>query len=54
MNILIEDSNVKAEGENILKPTIGNDSLHQIVMTMVLKEKNLTQQKTCFLKAQSS
>jgi len=37
MNILLVDINAKVGRENILKPTIGNDSLHQIVMTMVLK-----------------
>jgi len=29
MKILIEDFNVKVERENIFKPTIGNESLHQ-------------------------
>jgi hypothetical protein len=37
MNILLEDFNAKVEGENILKPTIGNDSLFQILITVVLK-----------------
>jgi len=37
MNILLEDFNAKLEGENILKPTIGNDILLQKIMTVVLK-----------------
>jgi hypothetical protein len=37
MNILSVDFNAKVGREDILKPTIGNDSIHQIVLTMVLK-----------------
>jgi hypothetical protein len=37
MKILLIDLNAKVGGENILKPTIGNDSLRQIVLIMVLK-----------------
>jgi len=36
MNILLEDFNAKVKGENILKPTIGNDNLDQIVMAILL------------------
>jgi len=31
MKILVEDFNAKVGRENIFKPTIGNDSLHQVI-----------------------
>jgi len=37
LNILLEKFNAKLERENILKQTIGNDSLHQIVMTVYIR-----------------
>ena len=37
MKIMLVDLNAKVGRENILKPTIGNDILHQIVLIMVLK-----------------
>jgi len=35
--ILFGDFNAKVRREDIFKPTIGNESLHQIVMIMVLE-----------------
>jgi len=37
MKILLGDFNAKVGRENIFKPTIGNDSLHQEVMIMELE-----------------
>jgi hypothetical protein len=36
MKILLEDFNANAGREDIFKPTIGNESLHEIVMMMRL------------------
>jgi hypothetical protein len=36
MNILLEDSNVKVGREDTFKPTIGNESLQELVMIMEL------------------
>jgi exonuclease III len=38
MKILLGDFNVKVGREDIFKPTIGNDSLHELVMIMELKQ----------------
>ena len=36
MKILLGDFNAKVGRENIFKPTIGNDSIHQIYRTIIL------------------
>jgi hypothetical protein len=36
MKILLKDFNAKVGREGIFKPTIGNESLHEIVMKMEL------------------
>jgi len=54
MRILLGDFNVKVGGDNIFKPTIGNDSLHQdsndIGVTIVnfATSKNLVVKSTMF------
>jgi len=38
MTIIFGDFNAEVGGENIFKPTTGNESLHQVVMIMVLEQ----------------
>jgi len=45
MKIPLGDFNAKVVRENTFKPTIGNDSLNQDNMIMVLEMETLTHQK---------
>ena len=45
MKILLGDFNAKVEGENIFKPTIGNESLHQDSNDNVIRIVNFAPSK---------
>jgi hypothetical protein len=54
MNVLLQDFNAKAGGEDIFKPTIGNENLHRINNDNGIREvhfatsKNITINSTTF------
>ena len=50
MKILIGDFNAKVERENIFKPTIGNDSLHQDINDNGDRIVNLATSKNLIVK----
>jgi CMP-2-keto-3-deoxyoctulosonic acid synthetase len=50
MKILLGDFNAKVGRENIFKPTIGNDSLHEISNDNVVKVVNFATSKNLVVK----
>jgi hypothetical protein len=48
MNILLGDFNARVGREDIFKPTIGNESLHEIRVVNFATSKNLTVKSTMF------
>ena len=54
MKILLEDFNAKVQRENIFKPTIGNESLHQNSNENDVGVVNFATPKNQMLRAQCS
>ena len=54
MKILFGDFNAKVGGENIFKPTIGNDSLHQDINDIGVRILNSAATKFLVLRARRS
>jgi hypothetical protein len=54
MKILFRDFNAKVGGENIFKPTIGNESLHQDITYIGFRIVNSAATKILVLRARQS
>jgi hypothetical protein len=51
MNKILGDFNVKVGGENIFKPTVGNDSLHEISNDSGVRVVNFARSKNFVVKS---
>ena len=51
MKIILGDFNAKVKRENIFKPTVGNDSLHQISNENGVRIVNFATSKSLFVKS---
>ena len=51
MKFLLGDFNAKVRRENIFKPTVGNESLHQDSNDNGFRIGNFTHQNTCLFRA---